>query len=70
MNEQALPDRADDFDSKRGIQLQRLADGSFIERGRNASINGVRGDGGARHYSGEAARVLALVLKHPRKLNG
>jgi hypothetical protein len=44
--------------------LQRQPDGNFIDWGRHATVNGVRGHGGARYYTGEAARVLALVLKH------
>lgn len=41
-------------------------DGSFIDWGRNATINGVRGEGPAKHYSGEAAEVMRLVLQYSK----
>jgi hypothetical protein len=47
--------------------LQLLPDGEFIDWGRNVTVNGVRGYGGARHYSGEAAEVMELVLKHQKE---
>lgn len=42
-------------------------DGSLVDWGRNATVNGVRGYGGARWYSGEAAEVMKLVLKYMGK---
>ena len=51
---------------KQIYQLIRQNDGSYIDWGRNASVNGVRGEGPARHYTGEAARVMDLILKHYR----
>lgn len=39
-------------------------DGSVIDWGRHATVNGVRGNGGARIYRGEAAEVMKLVLKY------
>lgn len=44
--------------------LQRLADGTFIDWGRHVTVNGKRGTGGAVWYHGEAAKVMALVLKY------
>lgn len=44
--------------------LQRQPDGSFVDWGRNATVAGVRGEGGAVWYRGEAAEVMHLVLKH------
>jgi len=49
------------------IMLQRFPDGTFIDWGRNATVNGKRGTGGAVHYSGEAAKVMELVLKYTEK---
>ncbi|WP_169331898.1 hypothetical protein [Zavarzinella formosa] len=46
------------------IRLVPQPDGSFIDWGRNATINGVRGEGPAFCYYGEAAEVMRLVLKH------
>ncbi|WP_193619494.1 hypothetical protein [Fimbriiglobus ruber] len=45
-------------------------DGSFIDWGRNATINGVRGFGPARYYGGEAAEVLRVLLRYSGKENG
>ncbi|WP_238603033.1 hypothetical protein [Fimbriiglobus ruber] len=42
-------------------------DGSFIDWGRNATINGVRGFGPARYYGGEAAEVLRVLLRYSGK---
>lgn len=44
--------------------LIELPDGSLIEYGRHAVVNGKRGTGPARHYSGEAAEVMKLVLRY------
>lgn len=45
------------------IYLQRLPDGTLFDWGRHGK--GVhRGIGGARVYTGEAARVMTLVVKH------
>lgn len=44
--------------------LHRLPDGSFMDWGRNATVNGVRGEGGAVVYRGEAAEVMRLVLRY------
>ncbi len=52
---------------KRRIFLQRQPDGTFIDWGRSVTVKGERGEGPARWYSGEAARVMALVLKHEKK---
>lgn len=49
---------------KRLYLLQRHPDGTFTDWGRSCTVNGVRGEGGARHYSGEAAKVMVLVLKY------
>jgi hypothetical protein len=46
--------------------LQRLPDGTFLDWGRNATVNGVRGEGGAVWYRGEAAEVMRVLLKHWR----
>ena len=40
------------------------ADGALIDWGRHATINGVRGVGSPKYYSGEDAEVLRLVIKH------
>lgn len=48
----------------RRILLQRQPDGSFVDWGRSVTVRGVRGEGPARWYRGEAAEVLSLVLKH------
>lgn len=42
-------------------------DGSFVDWWRNVSINGIRGEGPAFHYSGEALEVVKLVLKYTSK---
>lgn len=42
------------------IQLERLPNGDFINWGRH----GPNHEGPALYYSGEAAKVLALVIKH------
>ena len=49
------------------VFLQRRPDGSFVDWGRHATVGGVRGEGGARLFAGEAAEVMALVLKHTGK---
>lgn len=46
------------------VFLQRQPDGSLVDWGRHASVGGVRGQGPARWFRGEAAEVMALVLKH------
>lgn len=46
--------------------LQRQGDG-FIDWGRNSTVNGVRGEGRAQLYHGEAAEVMKLVLKYMEK---
>ena len=46
------------------VFLQRWPDGTFVDWGRHATVRGVRGQGPARWYKGEAAEVMALVLKH------
>lgn len=51
----------------RRVFLQRWPDGSFVDWGRHATVGGVRGEGGARLFVGEAAKVMALVLKHTGK---
>jgi hypothetical protein len=48
----------------RCVFLQRQPSGSFVDWGRHASVNSVRGEGPALWYTGEAAEVLALVLKY------
>lgn len=55
---------------KRRIFLQRQHDGSFIDWGRHGTVKGERGEGPARWYSGEAARVMELVVKHEKKRKG
>ncbi len=52
---------------KRRNLLQRLPDGSFIDWGRNGTVNGVRGEGEAVVYSGEAAKVMELGLKYTKE---
>lgn len=54
----------------RTIMLQRQPDGTFVDWGRNVTVNGQRGEGMARWYCGEAARVMALVVKHSEKKEG
>jgi hypothetical protein len=49
------------------IMLQRQPDGSFIDWGRHATVDGARGGGGARWYVGEAAEVLRLVLLYSER---
>ena len=49
---------------KRVNLLQRLPDGTFMDWGRNATVNGIRGEGGAVCYRGEAAEVMRVLLKH------
>ncbi len=49
---------------RRVVRLHRQPDGTFVDWGRHAHTGGVRGEGGARWYQGEAARVMALVLEH------
>lgn len=44
--------------------LHRLKDGSIIDYGRNWLLFGKRGDGPARHYEGEAAEVMELLVKY------
>lgn len=44
--------------------LTELPDGSLMDYGRHAVVNGVRGTGPVRCYSGEAAEVMSLVLAH------
>lgn len=46
------------------IRLHRQSDGSFINWGRNATINGHRGEGGALWYRGEDAKIMQLVIKY------
>jgi len=46
------------------INLQRFPDGSLIDWGRNWRNYGMEGYGSAKYYSGEAAKVLELVLKY------
>jgi len=48
------------------IFLQLLPNGDVCDWGRHATVNGERGYGGARYYSGEAAKVMRLVLKYWR----
>jgi len=52
------------------IFLQRQPDGSLVDWGRHATVRGVRGEGPARWFRGEAAKVMALVLKHSEPRNG
>lgn len=54
----------------RRIFLQRQSDGSFVDWGRHATVLGVRGQGPALWFRGEAAEVLALVLKHSEPRHG
>lgn len=51
----------------RRIFLQRQPDGSFIDWGRSVTVKGDRGEGPARWYIGEAAKVMALVLESGKK---
>lgn len=44
--------------------LQVLPDGTLMDWGRYATVNGRRGTGGAVRYCGEAAEVMKLVLLH------
>ncbi len=47
------------------IYLHRQSDGTFIDWGRHTVINGKRcGYGGVVLYRGEAAKVMALVVKY------
>ena len=46
----------------REIRLIRQSDGSLIDWGRNATIDGVRGEGPARCYVGEDAEVLRYSM--------
>jgi hypothetical protein len=47
------------------IPLQRFPDGTFIDWGRHTlTPEGERSSGPARAYVGEAAEVMALVIKH------
>lgn len=50
--------------------LQRQPDGCLIDWGRHATVAGVRGQGGARHYSGEHAEILLLLCKYAKPRNG
>jgi hypothetical protein len=47
----------------RTIWLFRHPDGSFTDYGRNGRGKH-RGCGPARHYTGEAAKVMELVIRH------
>lgn len=47
--------------------LMRQPNGEFIDWGRHATVNGVRGVGAAVYYRGEAAKVMALVLKYTER---
>ena len=44
--------------------LQRQPSGGLIDWGREATVKGKRGEGGARYYTGEAAEVMQILLKH------
>lgn len=51
------------------IALERFPDGTLINWGRNwhgSTVNGrpIAGEGGAVFYTGEAAEVMNLLLKH------
>ena len=50
----------------RRVFLQRQPDGTLIDWGRHATVSGVRGEGPARWFTGEAAEVMALVLRHTK----
>lgn len=57
------------------IALQRFNDGTFINWGRHwrgLNINGrpVYGEGAAVFYTGEAAEVISLIIKHQQPTNG
>ena len=45
-------------------QLQRQPGGGLIDWGRHATVKGKRGEGGALYYTGEAAEVMQILLKH------
>ena len=44
--------------------LQRQPCGGLIDWGREATVKGQRGEGGARYYTGEAANIMQVVLKY------
>jgi hypothetical protein len=48
----------------REINLETLPGGDLIDWGRHWRLFGKRGEGPALYYTGEAAEVLRLVLKH------
>lgn len=49
--------------------LQRMDDGSYIDWGRNWRLFGKQGEGSAKYYSGEAAKVIDMVLKYTEDKN-
>ena len=51
----------------RPVFLQRQPDGTLVDWGRHATVGGIRGEGPARWFTGEAARVMALVLRHTKR---
>lgn len=51
----------------RQIRLHPQPDGSLIDWGRHWRRLGADGEGGAKHYTGEAAEVLRLVTQHTRR---
>ena len=44
--------------------LQRQPCGGLIDWGREATVKGQRGEGGAVYYTGEDANIMQLVLKY------
>jgi hypothetical protein len=51
----------------RTIFLQRLPNGNLADWGRDVTVGGVRGEGPARVYFGEDAKILRLVLEHTER---
>jgi hypothetical protein len=50
--------------------LHRLPDGEFIDYGRHWRLFGKQGEGPARHYSGEAAEVMRILLEKENRAGG
>lgn len=46
--------------------LQRLKNGDYVDLGRDTPRRVGHGYGPAKHYSGEAAKVIELVLKNTK----
>ncbi len=51
------------------IFLQIQPNGDVINWGRNVTVNGERGSGGAYYFAGEDAKILRLILKYSGKNN-